>query len=305
MGEAGGPDRHGSVEESSVVPLPLGRDSVAWKVNAEPAVFLGGGRALLMQVAHPGVGAGVEQHSTYASDPWGRLFRTVDVMMKLSFGPPEVSARQARLLEKVHRRVQGTTEDGSPYSALDPALQLWVWATLVDTALLVYERIRPPLRPDERERFYEESTAVAHGCGVPVGSWPNSWDEFREYVRTTVEEDLRVTDAARAVATAAMVPPLPGPLGPAAGVPNRLVTVGLLPRSLREQYGFRWTRADRGRLVRFLALVRTTTALTPAPLRHAGANLAVVEQRPLRIPWLQRIGGEVTTKRLARAGYGA
>jgi uncharacterized protein (DUF2236 family) len=69
---------------SPVVPdeLPLGRESVFWKVNAEPGIFAGGGRALLMQVAHPGVGAGVEQHSTYASDPWGRLFRTVDIMMK-------------------------------------------------------------------------------------------------------------------------------------------------------------------------------------------------------------------------------
>lgn len=289
----------------TAVSLPLGRDSVAWRVNAEPAVFLGGGRALLMQVAHPGVGAGVEQHSSYASDPWGRLFRTVDVMMKLSFGPPEVSERQARMLEKMHRRVTGTTEDGAAYSALDPALQLWVWATLVDTALLVYERIRPPLRSDERERFYEESQAVAHGCGVPQGGCPTGWDEFRDYVLTTVEEDLRVTDAARAVATAAMVPPLPGPLAPAAGVPNRLVTVGLLPRSLREEYGFSWSRADRRRLARFLAVVRTTTAITPTPMRHAGASLAVVEPRPLRIPWLQRIGGEVTTRRLARAGYGS
>ena len=122
----------------------------AWRVNAEPAVFLGGGRALLMQVAHPGVGAGVEQHSSYAKDPWGRLFRTVDVMLKMSFGTPEQSARQVRLLEKMHKRVKGTTDFGDPYSAFDVDLQVWVWATLVDTALKVYEQVQGELWPSER-----------------------------------------------------------------------------------------------------------------------------------------------------------
>ncbi len=118
--------------------LPLSKRSIAWEVNAEPAtVFVGGGRALLMQVAHPSVGAGVEQHSSYARDPWGRLFRTLDIMMKLSFGTPEVSARQARVLHNMHRRVTGTTDTGERYHALDTGLQLWVWATLVDTAAAV------------------------------------------------------------------------------------------------------------------------------------------------------------------------
>src|SRR6478752_75236 len=97
--------------------LPLGRQSVSWRVNAEPVVFAGGGRALLMQVARPGGGAGVEQHSTYARDPWGRLFRTVDIMMKLSFGTPAESARQQRVLHAMHRKVKGTTDFGQSYSA--------------------------------------------------------------------------------------------------------------------------------------------------------------------------------------------
>ena len=161
-------------------------------VNAEPVVFAGGGRALLLQVAHPGVGAGVEQHSTYASDPWGRLFRTVDVMMKLSFGSPEVSARQARLLARMHRRVVGTDDLGNRYDAMDPALQLWVWATLVDTAVLLYELVHGALTPDEKDRFYQESKLVAHGCGVPEGGCPATWGEFQAYVERVVAEDLHV-----------------------------------------------------------------------------------------------------------------
>lgn len=282
--------------------LPLDRRSVAWQVNSEPMIFAGGGRALLLQVAHPGVGAGVEQHSSYARDPWGRLFRTIDIMMKLSFASPEVSARQARTLEKMHRRVSGTTDLGRPYSALDTDLQLWVWATLVDTALLVYERVRPPLGAERRERFYQESKLTAVGCGVPHDACPATWDDFTAYVERVVAEDLHVTRSARAVATASMVPPLPGPLGPLAGVPLQLVTAGLMAPSLREQYGFEWDRSRQMQLDGFFALARATTALTPAPLRRLSATSTVRRDRPLRVPWLQRRGAELTAERLRSAG---
>jgi len=282
--------------------LPLSRRSVSWRVNAEPGVFLGGGRALLMQVSHPGVGAGVEQYSSYASDPWGRLFRTIDVMMKLSFGTPVQSARQQRLLANMHRRVVGTTDDGTPYSAMDPALQLWVWATLVDTAYRVYERLQGRLRPEELAQFYEEQQLVAYGCGVPRGGCPASWSEFQQYVDDVVATELRVTRAARAVAEAAMVPPLPGPAAALAGVPQRLVTVGLLPPSLRQQFGYQWTNADQRRLRHVWRAAALANRATPAPVRYLNAELTLRRSRPLRAPWLQRKGGEMTMERLEAAG---
>lgn len=284
--------------------LPLGLDTVAWRVNADPFVFAGGGRALLMQVAHPGVGAGVEQHSTYATDPWGRLFRTVDIMMKMSFGSPEESARQQRVLAKMHRRVKGTTEFGRPYSAFDPDLQVWVWATLVDTALLVYERVRGRLTPAERERYYAESKLTAYGCGAPRGSCPETWADFQRYVDRVVAEDLRVTDSARSVAVAAMVPPLPFGLADVAAVPNQLVTVGLMAPSLREQYGFDWDDAQERRLRRFFRAARATSVV-PAPVRTLGARVTLHQKRPLRVGWLQRRGAELTHRRLDDAGFGS
>jgi uncharacterized protein (DUF2236 family) len=282
--------------------LPLPRTSVAWRVNSEPVVFAGGGRALLLQVAHPAVGAGVEQHSSYASDPWGRLFRTVDIMMKLSFGSPEVSARQQRILRAMHRRVHGLTDDGTPYRALDPTLLLWVWATLVDTALVVYERVHGPLGDADRDRYYAESQLVAHGCGVPEGDCPATWAEFAAYVGRVVGDDLRVTDSARAVATTAMVPPLPGPLGGIAGAPNRLTTIGLLPPSLREQFGYRWTEGDQRRLDLWFGTVRAASRVTPRALRRLPTEVAIAQRRPPRLPWLQRRGAEITARRLAEAG---
>lgn len=291
----------------STVPdhLPLGRSSQAWRVNAEPLVFAGGGRALLMQVAHPKVGAGVEQHSTYASDPWGRLFRTIDIMMKLSFGSPEVSRRQEETLREMHRKVTGRTASGSAYTAFDPALQLWVWATLVDTALKMYELVHGRLRDGEREQFYAESKLVAYGCGVPQGRCPASFADFEAYVAGVVADDLEVTDAARAVAVASMVPPLPAGVGRLAAVPNRLVTVGLLPSSLREEFGFEWSSRDQRRLDRWLAGARVVTRAQPAPLRQLGARAIVAQRRPPTIGWLQRKGAEMTQARLRAAGFGS
>jgi len=189
--------------------LPLSRRSVSWRVNAEPFVFLGAGRALLLHVAHPKVAAGVEQHSSYVTDPWGRLFRTVDVMAKLTFGSPEVSQAQAALLERMHTRVVGSTDDGQPYRAMDADLLLCVWATLCDTALAVYERVRPSLSTRDRDRYYEEWKLVAYACGVPVDGCPPTWDDFQSYLGRVVGNDVRVTASAREVAHATMVPTLP------------------------------------------------------------------------------------------------
>jgi uncharacterized protein (DUF2236 family) len=285
--------------------LPLSRRSVSWRVNSEPAVFLGGGRALLMQVAHPAVGAGVAQHSSYAKDPWGRLLRTIDIMMKLGFGTPEVSAQQQRTLRAMHRRVEGVTDDGTPYRALDPQLLLWVWATLVDTSLLMYELVREPLTPEERTEFLLESTLVAEGCGVPPECCPTTWGDFEQYVERMVNEELRVTDAARAVATAALVPPLPGVLARLSATPQQLATVGLLPAALRRQFGYDWDRARQRRLDHLLALARLGSHVGPTALRRAPAELTVRQHRPPQVPWLRRIGADVTGRRLRAAGFEA
>jgi uncharacterized protein (DUF2236 family) len=279
--------------------LPLSRSSEAWRVNAEPIVFAGGGRAVLLQVAHPGVGAGVEQHSTYASDPWGRLFRTVDVMMKLSFATPDVARRQERKLAAMHRRVVGTDEQGRPYNAMDPRLQLWVWATLVDTAALTYELVHGALTPDEKDRFYQDSKLVAYGCGVERGGCPARWSDFQSYFDAMVAEELIVGDAARAVAHATMRPPLPPPFDRLSAGPHRLVTVGLLPPTVREQFGFEWSSDHERQLRRVLGVARIGTRITPRVVRELGARMAVAQKRPLQLPWLQRRGAELTAARMA------
>jgi uncharacterized protein (DUF2236 family) len=228
--------------------LPFGEGTVTRRVNLEPVIFLGGGRALLLQVAHPSVAAGVAEHSDYERDPWGRLARTLDVVMKMAFGAPEQSARQQRRLEATHRRVSGVRSDGVPYSASDPALLLWVWATLVDTGLLMYERCFGRLPAGDRERYYQEQKLLAEGCGVPAAACPPAMADFESYVASMVARELHVTPPALAVGAAVTAPALRWPLGPLASVPLRLITTGLLPPSLRSGYGLRWSDADERRL---------------------------------------------------------
>ena len=133
--------------------LPFGPGTVSWEVAI--LGFLGSSRALLLQTSHPKVAAGVAQHSDYQHDPFGRAFRTFDTVLKLAFGPPEVSRRQTSRMEKRHRPVTGTTSAGDAYDARDRELGLWVWATLAGTALLAYERVHGRLQPHDRERYYD------------------------------------------------------------------------------------------------------------------------------------------------------
>jgi uncharacterized protein (DUF2236 family) len=188
-------------EPSDLPDLPLGADSVTWRVSTEPAFLLPSGpRALLLQVAHPAVAAGVADHSDYERRPWTRLVGTIDVMNKLAFGTPEGSARQARRLRKRHAEIAGTRPDGEAYRALDPDNLLWVWATLVDTLVVSYERYVRPFGDDERAQLYREWKAIGRACGVPLVRIPETWADFTAYVAAVVEDELGPTATAQAVA---------------------------------------------------------------------------------------------------------
>src|SRR5919108_4071395 len=84
------------------------RDGVAWRVGRELAMMLGGGRALLLQVAHPLVAAGVAEHSDYREDPWKRLAGTMNAVWAVVFGTRAQADRAAARVRAMHSRVNGT-----------------------------------------------------------------------------------------------------------------------------------------------------------------------------------------------------
>ena len=162
--------------------------------------------------------------------------------------------RGAAGLAKVHARVTGPG-----YAANDPALLLWVHATLVDTAMRVHARFLRPLSDAEAERYYDESAVVAEVLGIPRTQRPRNLADFRDYVRTMVGS-LEVTDTARALARRILHPRVPVVAGPGFFAVRQL-TVGLLPPPLRAQYGFAW---DSRRNAALDLLAATSRAAPPS-----------------------------------------
>lgn len=224
-------------------------ESVIRRLGNSPLVpVLGGGPSVLLQMAHPLVAAGVVEHSDYRHDLWRRLFRTLRALYLIAFGTKDEADRAGEAVQKVHAVVQGTTKRrlgrfpaGTPYSAVEPELMLWVHATLVEASLAVYHRFVHPLSDDEQERYYQEMALVARVFGTPAEVIPRSLAGFREYFRAQVEGDaITVTPPARDVAAVILEAPLPVPLRVLVPA-HRLSTAGLLPAKLRTEYGLRWS----------------------------------------------------------------
>jgi uncharacterized protein (DUF2236 family) len=237
-------------------------DSITRRVNRENILLLGGGRALLMQLAHPKVAAGVDEHSDFRAHPIRRLRRTIRMTMAIVFGDRETAVAAARGVNQAHAKVKG-----AGYRALDPDLLLWVYATLADTALVTYEAFVQPLLPREREDFHQEFKLLGELLGIPRDHFPSTVSDFDDYMEQMVGTGpVRVDARARELAAQVMRPRawvLPGPLM----IPLNVVTTGLLTPSLRELYGLRWgPRQQRGyRLA--LRVLPKVIALTPPLLR--------------------------------------
>ena len=249
-------------------------ESPTWRVHREGVLLLGGPRALLMQLAHPLVAAGVSQHSAFPDDAWRRLRRTLDAMLGIIYGERAEGEDIARALRAVHARVHGTLDQGAgrfpvgtAYSALDPELGLWVWGTLVDSTLAAYDAFVSPLPADERETYYHEATEVAALLDLPAKLVPADLGGFRAYISSMLASDvLEPTCEARRLADAVMHPPIPllprsisGLIGP--------VTLGLLPAELRRRYDLPWGALHEAAWLASRTVIRASLPFLPEFLR--------------------------------------
>jgi uncharacterized protein (DUF2236 family) len=159
----------------------LGPDSISWRVIGDTAAFVGGIRALLVQAAHPEVVAGVEQHSRYRSDPFGRLNRTSFYVTETTYGSrPEVEAAVAEV-RSAHRPVRGESARGTPYSAAHPELAAWVHNVLTDSFLVAYQTFGPErLSVIEADQFVTEQATIGELLGA--SPLPPTANELSEWV---------------------------------------------------------------------------------------------------------------------------
>lgn len=236
-------------------------------------MLLGWSRAILLQLAHPLVAAGVAEHSSFRGGRLSaamRLHHTVRAMLALTFGDDRARIAALEGIRAIHRRVHGRLPAaagpfpaGTPYSAEDPDLVLWVHATLLDSIPLIYEHVVAPLTARERDGYCAEAAAVALDLGARDIEVPRTWRELRIYLdRTYASGAIAVSAQARELASAVLAPPLARLVAPAAWM-NRLVTTGLLPADIRQQYGFAWSDPRDRTLRRVTAVLRAARRVTP------------------------------------------
>jgi uncharacterized protein (DUF2236 family) len=249
------------------------------RVNRERVLLVGGQRALVMQLAHPLVAAGVDQHSDFPARALERLRRTLDLSLTLIYGTPDDAQDAAETIRAVHERISGRT-NGAPYRANDPELLLWVNATLIDTTLVVYERFVRRLNEDERRRYYRETVVSAEAFGIPREVIPPDLEAFRGYVDGMLAGgELRETEAGRRLVRDVLRPPLPLPLRlPTAAI--RRLTVALLPERIRALFDLRAGPVDRAALAAATTTSRAILPLVPPALRlFSRARAAEVRSR--------------------------
>ena len=245
--------------------------SVAWQVNREVVVLAGGTRALLMQVAHPAVAAGVDAHSDFRADPFSRLQRTLGASWAIAFGDGDQAKRAIQRINASHAVVRGTVpETGDPYDARDPHLLLWVHATLVDTALRMHHRFVAPMTAGQVEAYHRQAIPVALALGVPGREIPDTYAELRRWMADRIDSgEVRVSPTARRLSQAILYPTTFPPrfVWDAA----HLASISLMPAELRRQYGLVWN-ADRARGAERLATItRWAVPRMPARLRFVKA----------------------------------
>ena len=322
-----------------------GPDSEAWRLNREAALLLGAGpRALLLQIAHPLVAEGVDQHSDFRADPWARLAGTLRSYLRIVYGTGTAARSEIRRLNGLHRSIGGPVRDeaiaalfGASYEAREPALSLWVHATLVDATLATGDAWLGPTPADVRRRFYAETLPVARLFGVPEGLLPADVDAFDDYVASMLSPDgpVHPSPTARELARVILHPPLAplvesGPIAAAARAagpavcrapagrsrPRRTTgcssrAIGLLPPSTRDEYGLdvgaarardrRLADRDVGLLARAgaaaLAMVPPGAGRRPAGRQGAGP-LALAARRPVG----HRVGERADRRRRAIGG---
>jgi uncharacterized protein (DUF2236 family) len=240
---------------------------MARRVYGEGVLLLGGGRALLLQLAHPQVAQGVAEHSYFSAGPGARgarLLRTLRPTLAMVFGTGQQAHTAAAAVNHIHASVHGRG-----YDALDPQLLLWVLATLIDTTLLMQRRFLRPLSPLDAEAYYQDMRRIGAQLGLPEEAMPPHLAGLEAYFQDTLA-GLSVSPQVRQLADELFRPrraqePLMWLL--------RSLTAELLPAGLRCEFGLTSTRRDRLAISTLIGASRRLLPVLPARLRRPPAFL--------------------------------
>lgn len=257
----------------------FGPSSMTWRIGREGVVFLAGGAAALLQLAHPFVAYGVEEHSAAKADTFGRFLRTFEHVYAMLFGPLDRAIAASRRVFTIHEHVTGIVREaagrfpkGARYEANDEEALLWVQATLVMNAVRAYELVLKPLSIAEKDAYIEENKRFSMLFGLRPERLPSSWEAFERYYNEMLRSGtIIVTPPAVTMARFLLTPPHPA-MGPVWRW-YTMATAGLLPKTIRDDLGLSFGMFDAtafdtsvGALARLYPLLPDDVRLTPAYL---------------------------------------
>ena len=258
----------------------FGPASLSWKINRESALFLGAGRAALLQLAHPWVAAALAEHSTVINRPIARFHNTFRIVFTMIFGSLGQALASARHLYKLHTQIHGKMPEdiarwkrGSRYEANEIGALRWVFATLVESAVMAYDCVLPALTVAEREQYYAESKTLAGLFGLPAAALPENWEDFAAYngeMHASGELGaLGVGDAARA-----MTHNLLRGAGSWLRPPRwyRALTVEWLPERFRAEFGLKYGAAEQRAAARARRCLPGIYSKLPSVIRFTGPS---------------------------------
>jgi uncharacterized protein (DUF2236 family) len=251
--------------------------SILRRVQSERAVgLLYGQRALMIGALQPLAFIGTTQRSKAQNKPWRRLTHTAEMFEAVFFGTREEADRALAFTARLHENVRGEIPEpagqfpaGTPYSAFDPALMMWVVAPMYDSARTLYELLVRRLSATEREQLWQEYLRFGELFGMPRTAAPATAVELEIWLEEQLAgEALFLTDYARAVGRSiGRKIPIPAYARAPMGVANH-VLIGSLPDRVRREYGFRWTRRDAAAFWALTSASRAGRPLVPRSVRR-------------------------------------
>jgi uncharacterized protein (DUF2236 family) len=249
-------------------------------IGAEGVLLAGAGRAILLQVADPRVGHGVAEHSNFVDRPQDRLVATLTYVYAIVYGTDSQVAAVRRAVNRAHAPVRKPVDGSSAgYSAFDAASQLWVVATLYNTAVTVYQHVLGSLDDETADRMYRDYARLGTALQLPPEMWPEDRDSFAEYWNRQVAS-LRPDEKARKIARDLLYPSR-GPLLMRLLMPlARLLTVGLLPEHLREGFGLEWGPAHVRRFQWTMRVAGHVYPRLPRRIRHWPKDYCLARLQP-------------------------
>ncbi len=216
-------------------PALVSPDSISWRVFKNPvALFVGGITAVILEFAEPRVRTGVWEHTTFRTDPVGRLRRTGLAAMVTVYGARSLSEKMIARVRQMHEGIEGLTPAGEPYRASDPELLSWVQATAAFGFLSAYSSYVAPLSAAERDRYFGEGKEAARlygAAGAPRSE--TEWLSLYQRMRPRFERSEIIFEFLRIMRRA---PALPQPVRLAQGTLIR-AAIELLPGDARDVLG--------------------------------------------------------------------